>query len=131
MYDLTNGILLALERPFWLLNRRTALREDLEQQREALPRRSFGIFLEHRKHAENDKEQVIQTLNEIERTGRQISQSRQMISDELAHFQTIHPKQFQKTIRGFARQQRRIAKLKLSWLLQLQEEIKQVRGDYH
>lgn len=42
-------------------------------------------------------------MNELNHIDSQIHQSHRMISDELAHFQTIHPKQMVKAIKNFAK----------------------------
>lgn len=42
-------------------------------------------------------------MNELNHIDGQINQSHKMISDELAHFQTIHPKQMIQTIKQLAR----------------------------
>lgn len=42
-------------------------------------------------------------MNELNQIDSQINQSHKMISDELAHFQTVHPKQMVKAIRNFVK----------------------------
>jgi hypothetical protein len=57
-------------------------------------------------------------MNELNHIDGQINQSHKMISDELAHFQSIHPKEMIKTIRGISRSALAMEKHKLSVLEQ-------------
>ncbi|KAI8145182.1 ankyrin repeat-containing domain protein [Fennellomyces sp. T-0311] len=127
MYDTTDGILMALQRPFWLLTRRQELRASLEQQRESLRRaKSWNeVFStqEQRRNIEHSKEQVFKTLEKLARTGSQIIQSHQMISDEMAHFQRVHPDQVGTIIRTMARTQLEQEKRKLVWLEQAKKDL--------
>ncbi|ORY96374.1 hypothetical protein BCR43DRAFT_491590 [Syncephalastrum racemosum] len=126
VHDLTDGILMALQRPFWLLNRRMELRMNLEQQRDALQRAKNwnDIFStqDQRRSIEQHKEQVIKTSTDLERVGSQITNSHQMISDEMAHFQRVHSDQVSSIIRKMAQAQLARERLTLSWLLEAKDQ---------
>ncbi|KAI9267165.1 hypothetical protein EDC94DRAFT_558231 [Helicostylum pulchrum] len=106
-YDMVDGILLSLQRPLSLINQRGLLRESIEQQKEVLRKSNYWhtIFSakDKKRHIDQDKEKVIENMNELNHIDGQINQSHKMISDELAHFQTIHPKQMIQTIKQLAR----------------------------
>lgn len=57
-------------------------------------------------------------MNELNHIDGQINQSHKMISDELAHFQSIHPKEVIKTIKSISRSALAMEKHKLSVLEQ-------------
>ncbi|KAI7874837.1 hypothetical protein K492DRAFT_240624, partial [Lichtheimia hyalospora FSU 10163] len=96
MHDLTDGILMALQRPLWLLHRRMELRQQLEMKRDQLRRaKSWNeVIPTQRRQIEQAKESVVEALSDLARTGSQIAQSHQVISDEMAHFQRVHPIHF-------------------------------------
>ncbi|KAI9243570.1 hypothetical protein BDA99DRAFT_530210 [Phascolomyces articulosus] len=125
MHDITDGILTALQGPLYLLTQRHELRTQLEQQRESLRRAKTWneVFStqDQRRHIEQSKDQVVKTLQKLARVGSQIIQSHQMISDEMAHFQRVHPDELKNRIRRMVKRQLEKEKLKLLWL----EETKQ------
>ncbi|KAI7857603.1 hypothetical protein BDC45DRAFT_500209 [Circinella umbellata] len=120
MYDINDGILTALQGPLYLLTQRHELRIQLEQQRERLRKaKSWNeVFStqEQRRNIEQSKEQVVKILEKLARTGSQIIQSHQMISDEMAHFHRVHPDELNKWIRRIVKNQLKKEKLKLKWL---------------
>lgn len=59
---------------------------------------------------------VAQTLEQVARAGSEIRQSHQMVSDEMAHFQRVHPNQVIKMIRKMAGEQLERERLTLQWL---------------
>ncbi|KAI9498643.1 hypothetical protein BDB00DRAFT_867275 [Zychaea mexicana] len=127
MHDVTDGILTALQGPLYLLTQRQELRASLEQQRESLRRaKSWNeVFStqDQRRNIEQGKTQVVQTLQKLARTGSQIVQSHQMISDEMAHFQRVHPDQLNLTIRTMAKAQLAKERIKLVWLEQTRTDL--------
>lgn len=52
-------------------------------------------------------------MNELNYIDGQINQSHRMISDELAHFQNMHPKQMIKTVQSISRSRLMMEKQKL------------------
>ncbi|ORZ14219.1 hypothetical protein BCR42DRAFT_418302 [Absidia repens] len=124
MNDTSSGVLLALDHPFTLLKRKSELTQQLEKQRDALQKGQHppwnGLFstTEQTKQVEREKENIAKTLATLGTTTNQINQSHQMISDELAHYQRLHPDDMMKSIRSYARRQLKMEKLKLRWLTQ-------------
>ncbi|KAI9487577.1 MAG: hypothetical protein EXX96DRAFT_84605 [Benjaminiella poitrasii] len=121
-YVMMDGILLSLQRPFTLIKQRCAMKDSIEAQKELL-RKSKGwqeIFTlkEKKRQIELDKDKVIERMNELNSIDRQIKQSHKTVSDELAHFQDIHPKIMVKAIRKLARSSLQIEKNKLHVLNQ-------------
>ncbi|KAI8093539.1 uncharacterized protein BX664DRAFT_109594 [Halteromyces radiatus] len=124
MNDTSHGVLIALEYPFTLLKRKAELVQQLEKQRDSLQKGKHppwnGLFssMEQTKQVEREKENIAKTLSTLSTSTNQINQSHQMVSDELAHYQRVHPDDMLKSIRSFARQQLKMEKLKLRWLTQ-------------
>ncbi|KAI8331731.1 hypothetical protein BC941DRAFT_154594 [Chlamydoabsidia padenii] len=124
MADTSNGVLVALDYPFTLLNRKSELIQQLEKQRDSLQKGQHppwnGLFSssEQTKQVEREKENIAKTLSTLGATTNQINQSHQMISDELAHYQRLHPDDMMTSIRTFAKRQLKMEKLKLRWLSQ-------------
>ncbi|KAI8366463.1 hypothetical protein EDC96DRAFT_508165 [Choanephora cucurbitarum] len=115
--DLLDGILVALQRPFALIQKREHLKANVESQQDRL-RKSKGwhhLFStkDSRKRMESEKNKMIQNMNELNQTDAQIHQSHKTISDELAHFQHIHPKKMIRTLRLFAKSALDLEKNKL------------------
>ncbi|KAG2205104.1 hypothetical protein INT47_002198 [Mucor saturninus] len=113
-YDMIDGILLSLQRPFSLLNQRNLLRENIEQQKEILCKsKHWHTMFTPKKHVEKDKDKMIENMNELNYIDGQITQSHKMISDELAHFQSIHPRQMIQTMQSISRSRLIMEKQKL------------------
>lgn len=121
-YDIMNGILISLEKPFTLLEERNALRDNIEQQKETLRKtknwQAIFSLTERKKGVDYDKDKVVQNMNELNHIDSQINQSHKMISDELAHFQGIHPKEMIKSIKCVSRAALALERHKLSVLEQ-------------
>ncbi|KAJ8664042.1 hypothetical protein O0I10_000320 [Lichtheimia ornata] len=125
MHDLADGILMALQRPLWLLHRRMELREQLEMKRDHLRRvKSWNeVIPTQRRQIEQAKESVVETLSDLARTGSQIAQSHQVISDEMAHFQRVHPIHIHTAIRNFVSGQLARERYKLECLLETKRKL--------
>ncbi|KAL7333573.1 hypothetical protein PS15p_202461 [Mucor circinelloides] len=106
-YAMVDGILLSLQRPFSLIQQRCALRESIELQKEMLRKSKTWHHLfspkEKKKRIEDSKEKVIQNMNDLNHIDGQIREAHRLISDELAHFQNIHPVKMIKTLKRFAK----------------------------
>ncbi|KAL9542421.1 hypothetical protein MBANPS3_008628 [Mucor bainieri] len=106
-YAMVDGILLSLQRPFHLINQRCALRESIELQKEVLRKSKTWHHLfspkEKKKRIDDSKEKVIQNMTDLNHIDGQIHEAHRLISDELAHFQNIHPVKMIKTLKRFAR----------------------------
>lgn len=63
-YDIIDGILVSLNKPFTLLEERNELRQEIEQQKEVLRTsknwQSMFSLKDRKKHSDYDKEKVIQ-----------------------------------------------------------------------
>ncbi|ORX54134.1 hypothetical protein DM01DRAFT_1383500 [Hesseltinella vesiculosa] len=124
MQDITGGILKALQYPWTLLDQQSKLTLQLERQREAVqkgqhpPWNGFFTGQEQSKQLDRDKQLVNETLKELQRVTNQIHQSHQMITDELALYQQRHTDEMIQAARQYARQQLKLEKLKLRWLIQ-------------
>ncbi|GAN02318.1 hypothetical protein MAM1_0020d01761 [Mucor ambiguus] len=119
-YAMVDGTLLSLQRPFHLINRRCALRESIELQKEVLRKSKTWHHLfspkEKKKRIEDSKEKVIQNMNDLNHIDGQIHEAHRLISDELAHFQNIHPVKMMKALKRFARSTLEMERQKLSAL---------------
>ncbi|CEP18524.1 hypothetical protein [Parasitella parasitica] len=128
-YALIDGILLSLQRPFDLINQRCALRQDIELQKEVLRKSKAWHSLfspkEKKKRIEESKEKVVQNMNNLNHIDGQINQAHRLISDELAHYQNVHPRQMIRTLRRFARAALNMEKQKLAVLVQDLESYEQ------
>ncbi|KAI9033610.1 hypothetical protein CLU79DRAFT_724548 [Phycomyces nitens] len=125
MHCLANGVLLALEYPLCLINQQTQLRTHLERQREALQhRKAWTLFSQENRHFNQEKTKVVETLGAVEKTSCEIGDSHQRISDELAHFQTIQPRQISRAISRLTRQQFEREKMNLKVLMMAMSELK-------
>ncbi|KAI8069830.1 uncharacterized protein B0P05DRAFT_589294 [Gilbertella persicaria] len=115
--DVVGGILISLQKPFELLEKRNQLKDNIEAQKEGLQIskswQSLFSAKESKRRAELEKSKMIQSMNELNQTDAQIQQSHKMISDELAHFQCIHPKKMIKTLRMLAKSTLEMEKNKL------------------
>lgn len=111
-----------MEKPFTLLEERNALRDNIEQQKETLRKtknwQAIFSLTERKKGVDYNKDKVVQNMNELNHIDSQINQSHKMISDELAHFQSIHPKEMIKSIKRVSRAALALEKHKLSVLEQ-------------
>lgn len=111
---------ISLEKPFTLLEERDALRDNIEQQKETLRKsknwQAIFSLTERKKSVDYDKDKVVQNMNELNHIDSQINQSHKMISDELAHFQSVHPKEMIKSIKHVTRAALALEKHKLSVL---------------
>jgi hypothetical protein len=69
-YDMVDGILVSLNKPFTLLEERNVLRQEIEQQKEVLRKsknwQSIFSLKERKKHIEYDKNKVIQVSLEFQ-----------------------------------------------------------------
>ncbi|KAI9355781.1 hypothetical protein BD770DRAFT_112515 [Pilaira anomala] len=125
-YDMVDGILLSLQRPLSLINQRSLLRETIEEQKEVLRKTKYWHYTtlfstakdNKKKRIEQDKEKVIENMNELNHIDGQLNQSHKMISDELAHFQTVHPKLMIQTMKHISRSSLELEKHKLALLEQ-------------
>ncbi|KAK4516021.1 uncharacterized protein ATC70_010982 [Mucor velutinosus] len=119
-YAMVDGILLSLQRPFHLIKQRCALRESIELQKEMLRKSKTWHHLfspkEKKKRMEESKEKVIQNMNDLNHIDGQIHEAHRLISDELAHFQNIHPAKMIKTLKRFARSSLEMERQKLNAL---------------
>ncbi|KAI8375176.1 hypothetical protein BD560DRAFT_81937 [Blakeslea trispora] len=115
--DLLDGILVALQRPFELIQKREHLKKNIESQQDKLRKSKSWHHLfsakDSKKRIELEKGKMIQNMNELNQTDAQIHQSHKIISDELAHFQYLHPKKMIRAIRMFARSTLDMEKSKL------------------
>lgn len=104
-----------------MINQRCALRENIELQKEVLRKSKtwHNLFSpkEKKKRIEDSKEKVIQNMNDLNHIDNQINQIHRLISDELAHFQNIHPRKMIKTLTRFAKSTLDREKQKLSVLV--------------
>ncbi|KAI9311528.1 ankyrin repeat-containing domain protein [Dichotomocladium elegans] len=132
MRDLIDGILMALQHPLWLLHRRIELREHLEHERDHLRRvKSWNeVFSTQRQQVEQTQNNVSKTLSDLARTGRQIARSHQMISDEMAHFQRVHPVQLKDMMKSYCRTQLLQERLRLLWLQEQANELMSRRSGH-
>lgn len=83
------------------------MRESIELQKETLRKSKTWHHLfspkEKKKRIEDSKEKVIQNMNDLNHIDGQIHEAHRLISDELAHFQNIHPVKMIKTLKRFAK----------------------------
>ncbi|KAI7899576.1 uncharacterized protein BX663DRAFT_489031 [Cokeromyces recurvatus] len=122
LYTIMDGILLSLQRPFTLIKQRHVIKESIEVQKELLGKSKgwHDIFStnDRKRQIELDKDKIIKKINELNSLDSQIQQSHKIISDELAHFQDIHPKIMIKAIRRLVKSTLRMEKNKLHVLSQ-------------
>ncbi|KAI8990341.1 hypothetical protein BDB01DRAFT_781005 [Pilobolus umbonatus] len=132
-YGMIDGIMLSLQRPFWLINKREMIRNRIEEQKELLGRtrtwQGFFSTKERLKYVERDKEKVIESMNELNHTDSEISQSHQVISDELAHFQTIHATQTIRSIRSYVKLTLEAERYRLEVLYQTLAQFESSKSD--
>ncbi|KAF1799091.1 hypothetical protein FB192DRAFT_1476086 [Mucor lusitanicus] len=119
-YAMVDGILLSLQRPFQLISQRCALRESIELQKEVLRKSKTWHHMfspkEKKRRIEDSKEKVIQNMTDLNHIDGQIHEAHRLVSDELAHFQNIHPVKMMKTLRRFARSTLAMERQKLNAL---------------
>ncbi|KAI8637158.1 hypothetical protein BD408DRAFT_396143 [Parasitella parasitica] len=120
-YAMIDGIVLSLQRPFDLISQRCALRQDIELQKEVLRKSKAWHSLfspkEKKKRIEESKEKVIQNMNNLNHIDGQINEAHRLISDELAHFQNVHPRRMIRTLRRFAKATLHMERQKLAVLV--------------
>ena len=113
---------MSLNGPFAILEQRNVLRNHIEQQKDVLLKTNHwpAIFTlnDRKKHPDHEKKKMMEDMNELNHLDGQINQAHKTISDEMAHFQNIHPKQMIKSLRQAARSALAMEKHKLSVLEQ-------------